>query len=1170
MNDRTSHKSYLRLSWLCSAAAAIVALVVYLCTVEPTVSYWDCPEYVTTAARLEPGHPPGNPAWALTARMFTLFAPSAEHYAVAVNVMSAVCTAFAVMYLCLVIMAFSRRLLAQNAGLDRRRLTICSAAGVSGSLTFAFTDTLWFSALEAEVYAFSAMLTALMVWIAVLAAEHRGEAKSVRLLVLIGYLSGLSIGVHQLNLLCLPVVALIYLFYNPKPMARLKVAGALLLSLLAIVAMLFGVMPGVVRIAEVFDLFAVNRLGRGYNAGTLVYLGLTLAIFLTALCLTGRRTSRTDTADCLFASLALFMSGAVSFGGNPVVGAAISFITFLFLFTLRHKVNPAGLNAGVWTLGLILVGYGCYALIPVRGAASPPMNQGSPGDIFAFERYIGRDQYGSAPLIKGPTPLSPKLLREDVEKDSTGKVTGVKYKELYRDRDRAKYTADGKGRYVLTGYQENVRYAPETEMWFPRIHNGGTDIDLYTGWTGMTRENMDTVRASYAVDSAGNATGRLDATTGKREKTATLRPTYLQSLTMLAGYQTGYMYMRYLMWNFVGRQNEIYGQGECDAGNFITGIGPVDDLMLGEQKQLPAERGEDNPGHRAFYFVPFIIGILGIAYQLRFGMRGTRQLMVVAMLFVLTGLAIVVYLNQVPGQPRERDYSFVGSFYAFSIWIGLGLGYLVDLASRKKGRLALPAALATLALPAWMFAENLPDHNRSGRYVTRDYALNILLPLERDGIIFINGDNYTFPLWYLQETEGVRRDLRTVNIAYLSTPWYVSQLLTPSYGAAPVPSTLPDSLRNEASLHRFKIVRTAEGDTLDAVEALREAYTRPVEGLYPELRARYLRIAPVAEGLDSIVVDARTLASGRVHIGLDALITLDMVATNAAQGWKRPISRVEAIGRGNLGDLNSYMVQRGPVMALTGVKQPDGASNVFDWRSTSKDLREKYAWGGLDRGKVYVDLPGRRMAQEMRDIIIRTADSLASNGRKGEALRLAAMAERVVPEGNVPYSVTAEGVQISRQAINLAKVYAQAGDTTNARRVTLAEMRRALQNYRYFESLPASHRSYTLHQTTADRKTFYEPFEMWERLKCGDPEKALGAGSLRGIDMDKMRHDFMLDTERRWLIANARPYIRAASGSRFRKAFNVRLRNYLRQGGDLSKLELQSEFSGFPWLDTGF
>lgn len=627
----------------------LLSFTLYFICLDSGASLWDCPEYILVAWGLEIGHPPGNPTWQLMANVVAHLGGTPQTAAVLINLTSAVATALAAAMLCSIIYYFLRYAVFKgNRGRDIIGATVCA---ICGSLTFAWCDSVIFSAVEAEVYALSIMFTALMVWLAVKWAIARREGdgpKASRWAILTWYVAGLSIGVHELNLLALPAMALIYWYvYSDR-----------------------------------------KRAGQ------------------------------------------------------------------------RMRLN---FSTPLWGILFFMIGCTTFFIIPIRAAANPPVNQGAPADFDSFSRYYSREQYGSKPLLYGRTPYSFPLLREEVDPDGR-----FSYNKYY---------------LVEKGGKKDYVYPDELNMWFPRMtSNKPADLESYEAWAGMTTDAMTPVMAPQAIDSTGRRVGKVNPVTGQREMREAFRPTYLQQLRYMLGYQMGYMYFRYLLWNFAGRQNNVPSTGEIDHGNFITGFDFIDDLMLGAQTSMPADLKDDNRGYNRYFMIPFLLGIFGAFALISCGRKGRRVCSIIALLFLFTGVCIVIYLNQDPGEPRERDYSFLGSFMAFSMWIACGMAILLRWTMKwmqgRKRKVWLPALALVVCTgtPALMLSQTYDDHYRSGRDVAAAVASNILNSLDENAVIFVDGDNIIFPLWYAQEVLGIRRDVTVVETGYLGTEWYPGQL----------------------------------------------------------------------------------------------------------------------------------------------------------------------------------------------------------------------------------------------------------------------------------------------------------------------------------------------------------------------------------------------------------
>ena len=654
--------------WIRRTIVFCSALILYLICLDRGASLWDCPEYILIAWRLEIGHPPGNPTWQLIANVVSHLGGSAEHAAVIINGMSAVAMALASVFLSGITYLLLRSAVFRGRGRSSALwANVCAGAS---ALCYAWCDSAIFSAVEAEVYALSAMFTALMIWLALKWAVCRSRhdiAGSRRIIILIFYLAGLGVGVHELNFLALPAIFLIFWYGSRKYPVRLP--------------------------------------------------------------------------------------------GEP-----------------RRLIRTDGLPTAAWSVLLFAVGACTYLIIPVRAFANPPINQGDPSTLERFHAYYARDQYGSKPLLYGKTPYSQPLILERIDPETGEFDYGLYYlKELSRNRKE----------YV---------YPDELNMWLPRMTSSHPlDIEFYERWTGMTKDRMVAVEASVVVDSAGNQMGRMNPSTGKREMAETFRPTYGQQAQYLLKYQIGFMYFRYLLWNFSGRQNNWHSTGSIDYGNFITGFPAIDNAMLGPQEQLPPSLRELNRGYNRYFMAPLLLGLFGGIMLLFRGKEGRRVCAIIATFFLFTGLLIVVYLNQDPGEPRERDYSFLGSYMAFTIWIGAGMGIIVKRMLRMRIRKELPRiAIRTLAwilclgVPLEMLSQTFDDHNRVGSRNAEKVIEEVLSSVEPNAIVLAEGDNLIFPLWYAQEVLGLRRDISVVAVPYLTSDWYRVQLGRQGEGAPPV------------------------------------------------------------------------------------------------------------------------------------------------------------------------------------------------------------------------------------------------------------------------------------------------------------------------------------------------------------------------------------------------
>ncbi len=791
--------------WLIFAIAAFT----YCSTVEPTASFWDCPEFITTAYKMEVGHPPGAPFFMIMGNLFTQLGGSPANAALCVNIMNALLSAFCILFLFWSITHLARKLVGTNGVLKTNgQLIAVEASGAVGALIYTFSDTFWYSAVEGEVYAFSSLFTAVVVWLMLKWEDNADKPHSDRWLILIAYLTGLSVGVHLLNLLCLPALVLIF-YYRKFPNANLKGSFlALLVSFALIAVVLYGIVPGIVKVGGQFELLAVNTLGLPFNTGLFLYIISIISAIIWAIWESVKQKSRRRMVASYCLTVALL---GIPFYGNGIASFILGICLLGLLAWALFYRNEKGywfgarlLNTSLLCMMMILIGYSSYAVIMIRSAANPPMDQNSPEDIFTLGTYLNREQYGDTPLLYGQTICAePELTEvngkiEVVRVDDEGNLTldpkypaklryGTKvsrdetgWHAIHKDGDPIYFKDTKKGKYGIVDYKPEYQY--DVNMFFPRMYTEGTNnvyIPEFKSWVGI----------------GDNEPWGKEVTTDKGETVT--RPSFFQNMKFFLSYQVNFMYWRYFLWNFVGRQNDVQNtSGNNEHGNWITGISFIDNARLGDQSQLPQEL-KDNKGHNVYYCLPLLLGLLGLAWQVykkgQSGSDGVKQFWVVFFLFFMTGLAIVVYLNQPPLQPRERDYAYAGSFYAFAIWCGLGVAAIADVLKKltKKELPASIAACAALLVPVQMASQNWDDHDRSDRYTARDFGFNYLNSLQEKSfpIIFTNGDNDTFPLWYAQETEGVRTDARVCNLSYLQTDWYIDQMRRPAYDSPGLPIT---------------------------------------------------------------------------------------------------------------------------------------------------------------------------------------------------------------------------------------------------------------------------------------------------------------------------------------------------------------------------------------------
>lgn len=774
-------KQYKLVNNLVGWFAFVIAAFTYCMTIEPTASFWDCPEFITTGYKLEVGHPPGAPFFMLTANLFSQFTSDPSQVARMVNTMSALMSAACILFLFWSITHLVKKLICpDDQEMTLGKLITIMGSGLVGALAYTWSDTFWFSAVEGEVYAYSSLFTAVVFWLILKWESVANEPHSDRWLVLIAYLTGLSIGVHLLNLLCIPAIVLVY-YYKKNPDANLK--GSLLAltgSMVLVAAVLYGIVPGVVKVGGWFELLFVNSFGMPFNSGLIVYIILLAASIIWGVYESYTEKSRKRMNISFMVTIAMLGIPFYGYGwSSALIGIIILGILGVYLFAdlnKKYQISARTLNTSLLCIMMIMVGYSSYALIVIRSTANTPMDQNSPEDIFTLGEYLGREQYGTRPLFYGQTYASKPALKE-VDGGCVYDVT--EGAPVYQRKEKA--TPDEKDSYEIVRHKTDYKYAQN--MLFPRMYSDA-HAQAYEDWLG----GIKGVQVPY--DQCG-------------QMVMVKVPTQWDNIKFFFIYQLNYMYWRYFMWNFAGRQNDIQGQGEIEHGNWITGIPFVDKFLVGDQSLLPSDL-KNNKGHNVFYCLPLILGLIGLFWQAYKTRRittpngeeieepvGIQQFWIVFFLFFMTGLAIVLYLNQTPMQPRERDYAYAGSFYAFAIWIGMGVAGIAQWLQGKLGEkpASVIATVVCLFVPIQMVSQTWDDHDRSNRYVARDFGQNYLSTVQEEGnpIIFTNGDNDTFPLWYNQETEGFRTDVRVCNLSYLQTDWYIDQMKRQAYDSPAVP-----------------------------------------------------------------------------------------------------------------------------------------------------------------------------------------------------------------------------------------------------------------------------------------------------------------------------------------------------------------------------------------------
>ena len=1059
------------LGWL----TFLVAAFVYCSTIEPTASFWDCPEFITTGYKLEVGHPPGAPFFMLTANLFSQFASDPTQVAKMVNTMSALLSATTILFLFWSITHLARKLILKDwSEMTTGKLIAIEASGLVGALIYTFSDTFWFSAVEGEVYAYSSAFTAIVFWLILKWEDHADEPHSDRWLVLIAYMTGLSIGVHLLNLLCIPAIVLVYC-YRRYPHIELKGSLlALLVSFVIVAGVLYGVVPGIINVAGWFELLFVNQLGCPFNTGEIIYIILLVAIVIWAIY--ESYTDRNFKRQNLLFVLSVGMLGIPFRGmgwGAALVGIVI-LVAIYFGLNYRKKadkqlvpvVSARFKNTALLCMLMLMIGYSSYAVIVIRSAANPPMDQNSPEDVFTLGSYLSRDQYGDSPLLYGQAYTS------QVAFDVEGNMCIPKRKEgaaIWQRKEKA--SENEKDSYFVVSHKDKLVYAQN--MLFPRMHSSA-HAQAYENWLGgVTGTNVP-------YDRCG-------------EQVTVKMPTQWDNIRFFLSYQCNFMYWRYFMWNFAGRQNDLQGSGEPEHGNWITGISFIDNWMLGDQSKLPQELKE-NKGHNVFYCLPLLLGLIGLFWQAWRGQRGIRQFWVVFFLFFMTGLAIVLYLNQTPQQPRERDYAYAGSFYAYAIWCGLGVLALYDMLKKKlkTNDVALASVLgvACLLVPVQMASQTWDDHDRSGRYTCRDFGQNYLMTLQDKGypIIFTNGDNDTFPLWYNQETEGFRTDARVCNLSYLQTDWYIDQMKRPAYDSPSVPITWPrldfcsgtnDYVQVDPSLKQ-QIMDFYKEHPAEAKEQFgenpfelknvlnnwvrtknKEMHVIPTDTLYLTIDKEAVKKSGMMMASDTIPDRMVISLAGKRALYKNDLMMLEMLAQC---NWTRPLYVAATVGSDNYMNLGDNFVQEGLAYRITPFTTNKPGAKNFDTEKTYNNVMNRYKFGGLDKKGLYIDETIMRMCYTHRNLFAQLALALIREGKNDKALKVLRKAEKSIPEYNVPNTF------VSGSA-DLARAYALIGCKADAARILRQVWNNTKQYADYYVSQEGSR--FDMCQTDVMRQLYY-------------------------------------------------------------------------------------------------
>ena len=1058
INKDKSMKQYKLVNNVLGWLAFLVAAVVYCSTIEPTASFWDCPEFITTGYKLEVGHPPGAPFFMLTANLFSLFASDTAHVAMMVNTMSALLSAVTILFLFWSITHLTRKLILKDwESLTTGKLIAIQASGLVGALIYTFSDTFWFSAVEGEVYAYSSALTAVVFWLILKWEDQADAPHSDRWLVLIAYITGISVGVHLLNLLCIPAIVLVYC-YRRYP--NIEVKGsllALLISFVVVAAVLYGAVPGIITVGGWFELFFVNVLKCPFNTGTIIYIILLVATVVWAIFETYTDKDLLRQNIAFTASVAMLGVPFYGYGWKAAITGFVVLAVLYFVLTRKKKVEKKFVslvsarvkNTILLCMLMFIIGYSSYAVIVIRSSANTPMDQNSPEDIFTLGSYLSREQYGDKPLFYGQAYSS--QLAYNVTEDGHCIPKMKKGAPVWQRKEKS-YPGEKDSYFVVT---RKDKYVYAQNMVFPRMHDDAHTAN-YERWMGT----IDTRDVPY--DRCG-------------EPMIVKIPTQLENLRYFFSYQCNFMYWRYFMWNFAGRQNDILSHGEPEYGNWITGFKFIDNWMLGDQDKLPTSLKE-NKGHNVFYCMPLLLGIIGLLWQAWRGRRGVRQFWVVFFLFFMTGLAIILYLNQTPLEPRERDYAYAASFYAFAIWCGMGVAAITDrLKKWTKGNetvIAAIVAVVCLIVPIQMASQTWDDHDRSNRYTCSQFGRNYLMSLPDEGypIIFTNGDNDTFPLWYNQEVEEQRLDARVCNLSYLQTDWYIDQMKRPAYDSPSLPiswsrlyycngtndyaridANYEKPLREFYAKHPEEARRQFGDDPFEVKNVMKywlcspdeSMHLIPSDTLYITIDKDAVRRSGMLMAEDSIPDKMVISLAGMRYIDKSKIMLMELIANC---NWERPLYIATTVGESFYMNLGENLVQEGMAYRITPFKTKNPGAKNFDVDRAYDNVMNRFEWGNLKCGDVYLDETNTRMVYTHRYLVGKLALALIDEDRKDDAKKLLEKVATEMPASVVPMTYRAGATEFARAYIGI-------GDTEKAREVIESMWTDAKEYAEYYISL---------------------------------------------------------------------------------------------------------------------
>jgi hypothetical protein len=1015
------------LGWLVFALSSWV----YLSTIEPTASWWDCGEYNSTAFKLQVGHPPGAPLFQLLGRFFSLFAfGDTSKVAMMVNIMSALSSSATILFLFWSITMLGLKF-TKDEEISQGRMFAILGSGLVGALAYTFSDSFWFSAVEGEVYAMSSFFTAIVFWAILKWDQVAEQPHSQRWIILIAYLMGLSIGVHLLNLLAIPAIALVFYFRKYKTTWK-GVVYTLGIAFFILAFIMFLVIPYTVNLAGKYEILFVNSFGLPFNSGTLFYFLILIGALVWSIRFTYQ--SKHSTVNYIVGGALMLLLAVFSW---------TTFIGLLFVVGVYYwyKSEPGRMNRGqvrsaantvFLSITFLLIGYSSFFMLVIRSNTNTPINENEPSDAVSLLSYLNREQYGTWPVAYGQYYNAPQDKQNPYSDGTPFYVKDIK-----------------KGKYVMTDDRKNTNpnYDKAFSTVFPRMWSNQkpSHISAYKSWGQIKGTPIDVVN--------------------EEGKTETLyKPTFVENVRFFLSYQVGHMYMRYFFWNFVGRQNDIESPGGIRYGNWISGIPVLDNARLGDQSDLPDSMS--NAAHNKFYFLPLILGLIGLFYHLR---KHSDGFLVVLLLFFMTGLAIVLYLNITPYQPRERDYAFAGSFYAFAMWIGLGVLALWDMLKKVNEKyIAIPiTAVCLLLVPAIMAKEGWDDHTRANKYSARDFAINYLNSCAPNAILITNGDNDTFPLWYAQEVEGVRTDVRVVNFMLSSGDWYVHQLMRKIYDSEALPFTLSyDQYNkgiNEVSAYSGQLQDRVELQDLMDLIASEDPSSRFQSGsrsiaIYPTKKVKITvdSASMVKNGIVPASMADRVVGTVEWDIKSNYLYKNDLMLLDflAKNKFKRPVYFASPSSVSDAVDVDKYCYQEGFVYRFMPVKQDDrdfvkGVGSVNS--DISYDvLMNKCKWGNLNAPGVYVDRESYRNTMIPKQNFARLARKLTIENKMDSAVKVCDYVQQIFPDNKVHFDY---------YMIQFVDVYYKAGAFEKGNKLANRLMQIYQQNADYYLSLNPEFRS---------------------------------------------------------------------------------------------------------------